>query len=255
MAGRNGIIGALTILILLIAGWYFFAHRGPVLSYTLIEPGTRQHKEETDFLFIQVNYPDGTPLEERTGWRAETRAQKAIEDLLEEYIDSFKSLAEEGLTDEEQARLLENKRKYSLNIMYRPYSSGSFVSYEFDIYTDTGGAHPNTFFESLVLDLEGGRVLLRDLFRPGTPYLERISAAATAQVEQQLTERAGAGATTTISASGLAPEDENFENFVVDSDRLRIFIPPYQVAAYAAGSFEIQITLHELRDILREGIN
>lgn len=253
MTRRNSVVAILALLILFVGGWYFFAHRGPSLSYAVIENNTRQHKEESDFYTIQINYPDKTPLSTRGGWGAEARAQKAIEDLLEDQIDSFKDLADGNLSDEEKTRLAQSKLKYSLNVGYKAYSSGEYVSYEFDIFMDTGGAHPNNFFETLVFDLDGHEQVLEDLFKDSA-YLERVSALALTQVKEQLTQRAGENATDSIIAEGLSAKAENFQNFVVDSDRLRIFIPPYQAAAYAAGTFEVQIPLHDIRDILKPGV-
>jgi len=249
---RRGIVATvLILLVLVIGGWYFFVNRGPAIVYTVIENGDRQHKEETDFYTIQINYPNKTPLASRGEWGAENRAQDSIEALLGEEIDAFKKLADENLTDEEKARLQTDLIKYSLNIAYRPYSSGEYVSYEFNVFSDTGGAHPNNFYKTLVFDLEGRVVELQDLFRGGADYLERIATEAERQVTEQLIQRAGANAATTIMAEGVAARAENFENFVVDSDRLRIFIPPYQAAAYAVGSFEVQIPLYDIRDILK----
>jgi len=251
MTKRNGIVAIVAIFVLLVGGWYFFANRGPSLPYTVIESGDRQHKEETDFYTIQVNYPNKTPLATRSGWRAAAQADKAIEDLLEAQIDAFKDTARENLTEEEKARLTQNLYKYSLNIGYKAYSSGEYVSYEFDIFADTGGAHPNNYYKTLVFDLSGNPQELGDLFVDGSNYLERVAEEARRQVTEQLTQRAGAEASSTLMAEGVTPVKENFENFVVDSDRIRIFIPPYQAAAYAAGSFEVQIPLADIRDILK----
>jgi hypothetical protein len=248
---RRGIVATVVILIvLIIGGWYLFVNRGPAVPYTVIENGDRQHKEDTEFYTIQTNYPDETPLAERGGWGAEDRALGTIEETIEDEINAFKAVAKENLTDEEKTRLQENLIKYSLNIAYRPYSSGSYVSYEFDVFTDTGGAHPNNYYRTLVFDLDGRTVELGDLFT-NENYLERISTEATRQVTEQITQRAGAEAVSTLITDGLAPRVENFDNFVVDSDRLRIFIPPYQAAAYAVGSFEVQIPLYDIRDILK----
>jgi hypothetical protein len=119
---------------------------------------------------------------------------------------------------------------------------------------DTGGAHPNNFYKTLVFDLNGNTVALGDLFNPGSNYLDAISQIAQTQVAAQLEQRAGAGAADSIIADGLSAKEENFQNFVVDSDRIRIFIPPYQAAAYAAGSFEVQIPLADLEDILKPDV-
>jgi hypothetical protein len=119
---------------------------------------------------------------------------------------------------------------------------------------DTGGAHPSNSYKTLVFDLKGNTVALGDLFQSGSNYLERIASSSKAQVRAQLKQRAGAEALDTIIADGIAPKAENFENFVVDSDRIRIFIPPYQAAPYAAGAFEVQIPLADVKDILKPDV-
>ena len=48
-------------------------------------------------------------------------------------------------------------------------------------------------------------------------------------------------------AAGLAPTVENYSTFAVDGDTLLIELPPYQVAAYAAGSFEVRVPLKDIQ--------
>lgn len=248
------VIAALGILIIL-GGWFWFANSsGSRLTYFLTQAGDRQHTENADLYTVQAVYPDTTGLGNRTGAVAESRAESAINTLLSDQIGEFKKAIDaQNLSDADKQRIKTQGPKFSLNIQYHAYSSGAFVSYEFDIFSDTGGAHPSNTYKTLVFDLQGNSVALKDLFTSGSDYLGRISAAVKQQVVKQLTER-GVDATSTIVASGVAPQEENFANFVVDSDRLRIFIPPYQVAAYAAGPFEAQILLSDLKDILKPSV-
>jgi hypothetical protein len=258
MNKRNILIAIAGLVILAAAGGvYLFGNPiGPSLSHTVIETGDRQHKEDTDYYTVQINYPDKTPLATRGKWGSETRAEATIANTLTDLINQFKQAGNvDSLSQEEKDRLNQSGLKYSLNVGYHAYSSGSFVSYEFDIFMDTGGAHPNNFYKTLVFDMNGNTVLLGDLFTAGSNYLDRLSEAAKTQVTAQLKQRAGASAAESIIADGLAPKEENFTSFVVDSDRIRILIPPYQAAAYAAGSFEVQVPLIDLKDILKPGIN
>ncbi len=257
MNKRTILIAFLGLMIILGGLVYFVGNPfSPSLAYTIIETGDRQHKEDADYYTVQINYPDKTPLTTRGSWGAENRAQSATASMLGELINQFKQAGNvNGLSQEEKDRLNQAGLKYSLNVGYRPYSSGSFVSYEYDVFMDTGGAHPNNFYKTLVFDMNGNTVSLGDLFTSGSPYLERIAAMAKTQVEAQLAQRAGAEAVESLIADGIAAKEENFANFVVDSDRIRIFIAPYQAAAYAAGSFEVQVPLNEVKDILKEGIN
>lgn len=254
MTIRNGIIAILLAVLVGVGGWYLFVNNQSA-PHVLNENGDRVIKEETDYYSIQVVYPNTTRLATRTdsSKAADERAVATIEKALNGFIADFKRNVNEMLTEDEKARLTEQKTKYSLNIAYRPYNSGSFVSEEFDIYQDTGGAHPNGFYKTLVFDLTGKEVSLGDLFS-NAGYLERIAAAAKTQVDAQLTARAGEDATSTVFTEGLAPKAENFSNWVDDQNTLVFLIPPYQAAAYAAGSFEVRIPIDDIKDITKPGI-
>lgn len=251
---RTGIILLVLAVLVGIGGWYIFAHTQS-LPHVLNENGDRQLKEESDYYTIQAIYPNVTRLSTRTdsSTAADKRAVDTIERWINDTASGFKDDASQMLTSDEEARLKEQGIKYSLSIAYHPYNSGSFVSEEFDIYQDTGGAHPNGFYKTFVFDLNGNQVGLDNLFTSGD-YLARIAAEAKAQVSEQIAERAGPEATSTIFAEGLAPNADNFANWVDDQGVLTIFIPPYQVAAYAAGSFEVRIPLDSLKDILKPGV-
>jgi hypothetical protein len=256
MTIRNGIITLILAVLIGIAGWYIYSN-SQSLPHVLTESGDRQQKEETDYYTVQVVYPNATRLATRTdsSKAADERAVSTIERELQDVVQAFKSAANAALTADEKERLAAAKLKYSLNVAYRGYNSGSFVSEEFDIFQDTGGAHPINFYKTLVFDLKGNKVSLDGIFVSGSNYLERISTEATKQVGQQLTQKgAGANATTSLVAEGVAPKAENFTNFVVNDGVLTFFIPPYQAASYAAGSFEVRIPLLDMKDIVKPGI-
>ncbi len=257
MNKRNIFLVLVVIVLALAAGTYFRAHPlNPAFAYTIIETGDRQHREDTQYYTIQVNYPDKTPLATRGKSGAEAKAESTITDTVKDLINQFKQAGGvDNLPQAEKDRLTAANLKYALSVDTHAFSSGSFVSYEFDVFMDTGGAHPENSYKTLVFDMNGNTVKLGDLFTPNSDYLNRISQAATTQVKAQLEKGGGAGAGDTIIADGVAPQEENFSNFVVDSGELRIFIPPYQAAAYAAGPFEVDILLSDLKDILKPGIN
>ena len=255
MTIRNGIIVLLLAVVVGVGGWYVFTHTQS-LPHVLTENGDRLIKEDTDYYTVQVVYPNTTRLSTRTdsSKQADDRAVAAIEADMKDTVSLFKNNANKALTTEEKARLAEQKVKYSLNIGNHAYNSGSFVSYEFDLFEDTGGAHPINAYKTLVFDLKGNQVKLGDLFT-SNEYLNRIAAEAKKQVEAQLTSRTGGeDAASALVADGVAAREENFSNWVDNEGVLTIFIPPYQAAAYAAGSFEVRIPLQDLKDILKPGI-
>jgi hypothetical protein len=254
MEGKKILMGAL--LLLLVGGLGYALTFIPLpRQETPVEILPGQKTAEGDYLYVEetpqyhisVSYPSQTPL----ATEADMRARTAIEKTLKVHIDEFKSLASELPTVEERQQVGLVGPRYELTIAYKPYRSSAHVSYEFDVYVDTGGAHPNGYFDTLVFDLEGQEIDLADLFKEGSDYLQRLSAAAGAQVAAKLEEMAGQGATASVYAEGLAPAPENFESFLLDGEELLILIPPYQAAAYAAGSFEVRVPLSSLQDILK----
>lgn len=254
MTIRNGIIVLLLAVVVAVGGWYVFTHNQS-LPHILTESGDRLIKEDTDYYTVQVVYPNTTRLATRTDStkQADERVVATIESDMKDMVSVFKNNANKALTTEEKARLAEQKIKYSLNVGNHAYNSGSFVSYEFDIFEDMGGAHPNNAYKTLVFDLKGNKVALKDLFT-SNEYLNRIAAEAKKQVEAQLANRGGEDAASALVADGVAPREDNFSNWVDNEGVLTIFIPPYQAAAYAAGSFEVRIPLQDLKDILKPGI-
>jgi hypothetical protein len=253
MSTRNIGISAVVLLVVFgAAGFYLHYHPAtPAFSYTTIGAGDRQHEESNDYYDVQITYPDKTPLEARGTWGAEARAEATIVNTLKDLVSQFKDASNvDNLSQDEKNRIASSSIKYSLNVGYQAFSSGAYVSYEFELFMDTGGVHPNNLYKTLVFDLDGHTVALSDLFA-SSAYLDRISSAARTQITAQLEQKAGAGAGESLIADGIAPRASNFESFVIDGDRIRIFIPPYQAAAYAAGSFEVQIPLADVKDILR----
>lgn len=52
--------------------------------------------------------------------------------------------------------------------------------------------------------------------------------------------------------SGLAPKWRNYQSIAFSATGITCLFPPYQLAPYAYGSWVIEITFHELRDILTD---
>lgn len=212
--------------------------------------GDYKYTENNQYYSIEVYYPATTTL----GIAANAKALAVIEQGMYAQIQDFHQILNEIMDDAEKARLQQDGRQYAFAAQYQEYPSAHYESFLYAVYEDTGGAHPNGFFKTFVFDQRGGLVQLSDLFGTGSDYLGRLSQAAKAQVLQQLKDRLGVDATNVIFNDGLTPTAENFQNFTVEGDTLHIFFPPYQVAAYAAGAFDVNIPLESLSDILAPGV-
>ena len=217
------------------------------------------HIEKGDHYTITAYFPDGTPLRTRWNTAADDRARRAIEAWLQDAIAEFKQMINfEDMTTEYRQMIEEMDRQFTYQATYQSYESAqdSLLSYAYTIFIDTGGAHPNTYYHTFVFDRMGTERSIADMFLPDSDYLERLAVEAKSQVTKELKKRLEMeDVSKSIFAEGLAAEERSFENFYIDGlsgqgDTLVLLIPPYQVAAYAAGSFEVRIPLSQMSDIL-----
>jgi len=257
------ILGVLAIIILVAGGYMAWLFNRPVMHVLPGEftaTGQFKHTEEAQYYKIDATYPNRTALFSKWSPAADEEARTTIETWLQKDIEEFKrNLRVNQISGPEKEMLDSTGRKYEYDATYKPFTSANakLISYEYDIYIDTGGAHPNGYFKTFAFDKSGNEVKLADLFPPGSEYLQRLSDASLTQIKAQLTQRlglpaqAGEDATASIFTEGVAPRAENFSNFVIDADTLVILFPPYQVAAYAAGTFEVRIPLSQLSDVLQ----
>jgi hypothetical protein len=233
------------------------AEESHVLAGALTDQGDFVYTEDKDYYTVKAAYPATTPLEPD----ADRKARAVIEQGIADEIAVFKSDNNLGALTAQDAQMqnLSKDRRYALDMEYREATSSGTVSYAYQVYADTLGAHPNLYYRTFVFDREGNRLSLGDLFvasstGPGADYLNQISGAASVQVREELTRRLGEEPGDSFFDEGTAPNPENFQNFVIDGNDLVFLLPPYQVAAYAAGSFEVRIPLSQLSGALKPGI-
>ncbi|MEI9995347.1 MAG: DUF3298 domain-containing protein [Rhizomicrobium sp.] len=130
-------------------------------------------------------------------------------------------------------------------------NDGRMFAVLFTEYADTGGAHPNTDYHTFNFLLpDGAEVFLPEIVN-GPRGLKRISDLAGAYLLKTIGTGPDSLSDSDTIKSGTAPGAYSFRNFAIAADRLHIYFPPYQVAAYAAGPQEAVIPLAALKDVLR----
>lgn len=132
----------------------------------------------------------------------------------------------------------------SLSVQHEALTLGpTLLSVRFSFaYYAQGAAHPGVYFLTVNYDLANGHQLaLTDVFLPESSFLERIAE----KCKAELTARDIAA-----TLEGADPTLENYRNWNLTPEGLRITFDPYQVAAYAAGPQEITIPWAELQDLL-----
>lgn len=198
-------------------------------------------------MHIAVEYPEASPA---------IRAQ--IERGMGDIVNTFKANASvDTLTPEDIAFIgLGETRKYALGAEYTHYTAPEYTSYAYTIYEDMLGAHPNVYYKTFVFDTNGTQVELGTILGSNPNWLEELSLVVSNKVVEEIKSRLasslpageeGPDVTGSIFAEGLTPTEENYKNYAVDGNTLIIFIPPYQVAAYAVGSFEIRVPLADIQ--------
>jgi hypothetical protein len=111
-----------------------------------------------------------------------------------------------------------------------------------------GGAHPQHLFSTVLFDLKQGKALeLKELFAPQSDYLNFIGK----YCESFLAKREHADFE--LIKNGTAAKEENYKYFYLNPDGLVVIFPPYQVACYSEGTFEITIPYPELKSLVAPG--
>jgi hypothetical protein len=222
-----------------------------IATTTTPAPTSAKVSENTQYYSVDLAYPLTTPLAQSAGAQADANAVAA----LKAYADTSKStFVSDGnfssMTPERFA--YQGGRQEALSDKYKMYSGSDTISYVFDTYADTGGAHPNSYYKTFTFDSKtGAQLMLGNLFVNNSGYLEKLSTISRTQLSVgQDGDNSGAGS---MMLDGTTPIASNFQNFYIDGTNLVILFDPYQVASYAAGPQQVSVPLSELNDILQSG--
>ncbi len=218
----------------------------PVLQGEQLGEGSMVYHENEAYYTIEALYPFSTELSPA----ADAKVRMTIESAIAERIAEFKENGNFAALTAEDIKIqgLGVDRKYALGMEYKAYAGADTVSYLYAIYEDTLGAHPNAYFMSFVFDKQGKQLGITDILATNPNGLEELSLLVSNDVTAQMKARTGVDDVSGSSfAEGLAPKVENFSTFVIDGDTLVLALPPYQVAAYAVGSFEVRIQLKDIQ--------
>lgn len=114
-----------------------------------------------------------------------------------------------------------------------------------------GAAHPNTSSQSVNFDLKNGRPLrLADLFKPGSKYLQTISAFCIGDLKKQSKANDNILDDSSIE-SGASPDAKNYRSWTITKKGLGINFDAYQVGAYVAGPQYVLVPYQALKDVIR----
>jgi Protein of unknown function (DUF3298) len=103
-------------------------------------------------------------------------------------------------------------------------------------------AHGMTFIRSLTFDLEKQKICsLKDLFKPGSDYVKRLSDLVAAQIKERDIPLLG-------DFTGIRPD----QDYYIADKALVIYFQLYEITPYVAGFPMFPISVFDLQDIIEE---
>jgi hypothetical protein len=127
--------------------------------------------------------------------------------------------------------------------MHVEFESSRVLTIGISTYTYTGGAHPNHWIDMVTFGMASGKprkFALGDFFAPGFDYAGHISKLVIGKLAS------AEGADWVKSGEVKKLDAKMMQRFAPQKDGMVWFFNPYDVGPYAAGDFEVKLTLAEL---------
>jgi hypothetical protein len=126
----------------------------------------------------------------------------------------------------------------------------NILVYQFDHYSFTGGAHPNSFRSYHVFDLKtGAEKEAKSFVKDSTALLKKVEAAF--RKEEKLNDKAD------LEESGYFLADHQFfvpANYTFTRKGVFFYYNPYEIAAYVRGPISFTIPYSELKGIVEKDL-
>ncbi len=136
--------------------------------------------------------------------------------------------------------------KYSLQINFNSYEYLDYISFVFNIFVDTKGAHPNTYISSVNYNTLTKKVLhITDFVDMNKDFLTILSTYSYDTLKDN--EKIISSNVNDMLKEGTQPKVENFDAFALDKTGFIVFFENYSVAPYVAGEFIVTIPYEQLK--------
>ncbi|MCX7044338.1 MAG: DUF3298 domain-containing protein [Candidatus Sumerlaeota bacterium] len=215
---------------------------------------THTIQKTEDFGTIDVNYPEIINAPKEVNKKIEGMAKAIIADFKRKATEEVK-LRREAVAEWNRTMLQDARTSVSesemhvvidleLTLGYQVAQvSDDYISLLLTGYEYCGGVHGMPIYQSFNYDLKKRKeVNLADLFPKDADYLKKVSAFCNSDLLKTMKESSSDNRVDTIwVGDGVAPKAKNFEIFTFTRDSITIIFPPYQVACFAAGTFEVEM--------------
>lgn len=214
MNTRTAVIFSIVIIFAVAVGMYYFAPlSGPAAGTSPTATTTEQSlHEETDAYSLDATYPSlGIPAFDSAVMSAVARATTEFR--------SYPALPEDSAVPK-------NEFTGSYNQLYLGEDIASVVL-SFSEYT--GGAHPNTAYVGVNVNLKNGKELTLD---DALALIDMSLQSVADESRRQLSEKLGDA----FFEEGTTATPENYKTFAVGADSVTFIFQNYQAAPYSAGA-------------------
>ncbi len=160
---------------------------------------------------------------------------------LNEYIlNKFNKEQEDFFKQVKEIENFLDGKQCTLDITFSQYEYKSYISFAFEIVEYLQTPHPNSYFFTVIYDTSANKVIdIEDIANKNSDILIKLSNESYNILKNN--KNIKEYSTDENLKEGLKPIKSNFENIVLDKDKLIVFVNPYQVAPYVAGNFEVKI--------------
>ncbi|CAN5303975.1 hypothetical protein BH20ACI1_BH20ACI1_01950 [soil metagenome] len=191
---------------------------------------------------MSAEYPEISDIDAQTAAKFNQLVKAEVMKALAEFKKTMTAQTAEDL------KYLPKGVNNYIDISYNvELANDKIISLQFGDSEYGGGAHPNYSTSTLNFDLQNGRELkLADLFQPKSNYLKVISDYSIAELKKATGEMSDDN----WIKEGAGAKAENFQSWNLTKKGLMFTFDPYQVAAYAAGSFSVIVPYDNLKTYL-----
>jgi hypothetical protein len=191
---------------------------------------TAQLVASTTYIEAKVDYPTNNPI-----------VKKWILDMYNDFVTS-----NQDEIKQEQKDFPDRAMRYAFDATYVVATSSEYTSYVYQIYNYTGGAHGSTVTNSYITNNKTGKRIesLTDIYNKDIyTYLQDYSRK---DLRNQFTKNEDLKSMydeKNFVNPGTEATADNYSAFWFEGDNLVVNFGQYQVAAYAAGTFDVSIPL------------
>lgn len=219
------------------------------------------------FININIEYPKL----KNAKTSPEIRFNQYVKKQVGEQIADFTNF----LVDKEKEVTSKIRREYEINLDYKiEYVSDGFISALMNWNGYTGGMNYDVFPSTINYDLNKGKVIgLSELFEPESNYLEKLSEVSLERLKRTCLRcpcKDGTGSGRPLPegvindvneggmfnlSEAVSAKAENFGNWSITTEGLKITFHEYQVGPGCIGIVDIVIPFSDLQPILKKDLN